>query len=328
MKTDKKRFKVLKGFPLKVFVVLLGAALTFGLYQGWRHMKRPAQLIERQDSIDRKEGSDDTPSPATFNKMLPEVLKRKDETRDSSAELPVINGYIKSIDDKFGTVSNVFIENYLGSYQVRITISVSGNVAISDLHTFAVDTLKPCLELSKEFSRVSVSIEAGATPLEHFYIPREKGGVEVYDLDYSIDHKLMSMSASDNGITKDISKLISKSILKTTATVIALEEDTQNTVRVTLDTTASDRPTNDCVDSIDLIFQYCNELNKQTYIQVYNGERLQFSARVIPNSPTFKAFYTSKKYYQDIARAEYYLCNGWLYNESLTTLNTLVDNLI
>ncbi|MEG2376720.1 MAG: hypothetical protein RSC43_00020 [Clostridia bacterium] len=326
MKSNKQK---LKKFMTRIIVVLVIVCSAFYIYKIWRVNNGQDILIEGTYKSDRIDGSNAEPTAELFNKMLPDVLRRVSSVRDSSMELPIIEQYTKQIDDKFGCVTNILIENYLGNYQLRLNVAINGTTDILELQNFICETIYPAFDLTDDFVRIQVAVSQSITPIKRFHLTRSTKTVPISDLDYIEDENLMKLDIVNEELVSKVTKALEGFSETSKVTVITGDSSkAYDQFRVVLDTSLSEAATEDCVNCLDTLFVYFNDQKRDTYVQVYEGENLQFSAWIEPHAQQFTDFYTDKEYYQDISRVEYYLCNGWVYGNSLNYLDKLISNLL
>lgn len=332
MKEKKKlNLKWLFRIGIGVVVFAIVVSLLFQMFN--RH--QGARLVEGQQRQDAAMKVDKVPTAEEFAATIPSVIRRASDVRDFTYELQVINEILRQFDEANSTSSSVNIVNYLGKYKVVIRVGIVEEIEAQKLHTATADAFATILTLNPDFARVEVDVISGSTQLERYYIASSETPVLVFDRKYSED---LAKGETPKCVSK-FEKLQSE-FLNSQISVTGYTTEEYDSVTVTIDTSAADDGTAECIDYIDFAFQMINDdLQTPVYLQVIQQEKtssegevydrtLVFSGLIVPEAKTFKDFYTAKPYYQDVSRAEYYLCNDWLYGNVLTTLSTYIDNLI
>ncbi len=335
---NKKHSKKWSKTVLKLGIAVLVAAFALSLARALFVKNQGAKLVESQQKHDASISIHKEPTAKEFAATIPSVLKRASSTRDFSTPLQKIQMILKQFDEDNKTSSSVNILNYLGKYKVVIKVGIVQDIESKQLHQACLDSFSQILAMHPDFSRVEIDVVSGSNAIERFYISSSSNPVLVFDRKFTEDQEMGKEPSCLSKFEK-----LQKQFSTTTVSVGGYTTEMYDAVSVTLDTSASDNGTLDCVDYIDFAFQMINsDFKKPVYLQVFDTSKtfeddaesasytssLVFSGYVLPGAQNFKDFYTAKPYYQDISRAEYYLCNDWLYGNVLTQVSTLVENLI
>lgn len=330
---EKKKLNLKRLFQIGIGVVVFAIVVSLLLQMFNQH--QGARLVEGQQRQDAAMKVDKVPTAEEFAATIPSVIRRASDVRDLTYELQVINEILRQFDESNSTSSSANIVNYLGKYKVVIRVGIVKEIEAQKLHTATTEAFATILTLNPDFARVEVDVISGSNQLERYYIASSETPVLVFDRKYSED---LAKGETPKCVSK-FEKLQSE-FLNSQISVTGYATEEYDSVTVTIDTSAAKDGTTECIDYIDFAFQMINDdLKTPVYLQVIQQEKassegeaynrtLVFSGLIVPEAKTFKDFYTAKPYYQDISRAEYYLCNDWLYGNVLTTLSTYIDNLI
>lgn len=314
-------------FRIGIAVILISASgsILFNMFNS----NKGAKLVEAQQ---REDARIEDPSPEEFAADIVTVLNRAPEVRDFSVQLTQITDIVSAMDEQFGTVSGTSIQNYLGKYKVVFNIRLTKTTSLAELDQYILDNFPRILELSSDFVRLEFNTILDTQNLEQFYIVDSATPVIVFDLKYGEELE----KGKEPKILSKLAKLQDQ-LLLSTLTVTGYSTDQYDAAKIVIDATQSSDRTSDCVDIIDQAFLAINSNSKNpVYLQIFmetnsegsnSSEALVFSGLIVPDAKTFKDFYTPKTYYQDVSRAEYYLCNGWLYGVALDSISSALLNL-
>ncbi len=339
MKNKKNSKKWGKTF-FKIGIAVIAAAGVLTLVRVLTSRDQGAKLVESHQKQDASISINKEPTAKEFADTIPSVLKRASSTRDFSTPLQKIQMILKQFDEENPTSSDVNILNYLGNYKVVIKVNVVEDIESEQLHQACLESFSQILSMSADFSRVEVDVVSGSNSIERFYISSSSNPTLVFDRKFTED---LAMGDKPSCLSKF--EKLQKQFSTVDVSVDGYTTEMYDAVTVVLDTSASQNGTLDCIDYIDFAFQMINkDFKNPVYLQVFEKAKtslasdeseeatytntLVFSGYVLPGAQNFKDFYSAKPYYQDISRAEYYLCNDWLYGNVLSQVSTYVENLI
>lgn len=307
-----------------IFVSVIGS-----VFFNFINSNKGAKLVETQQ---RQDANIEDPTPQEFAADIVKVLNRAPEVRDFSVQLTQISDLVTAMDEKFETSTGTSIQNYLGKYKVVFNIRLTKTTSLAELDQYILENFPKALTFSQDFVRLEFNTILDTKNLEQFYIVDYQNPVLVFDLKYSED----LAKGEEPKILSKLSKLQDEFLLSTLA-VSGYTTEQYDAVTCVINTTQSEDRSADCVDLIDKAFLTINENSKnpvylqiiaETSIEDSNPQQtLVFSGLIVPDAKTFRDFYTPKVYYQDVSRAEYYLCNGWLYDVALDSISYALSNL-
>ncbi len=323
MNTDKKS-KIDKALFTKIVVGVFCAIIVGWIIFMIVSANKVDNLIERDNHANETVGIKTEPTPEEYNEMLPSVIKRVTSSRDSSLELPQIKTITDTLDALYETRTTIAIDNYLGGFKVICVLTLNKETNITELHKSALEILSPILDITPDFTRLEVQVFTGSDTIEKFYL--NKGDAqEITDVRYNEPAGLVKLE-KHSLLTK--TQKLAEEFISLTSECRILENEEQYDLYVNLEPVDTADVTNDVVDLVDRQFMLINEhADKPVHLHISLGTTLQFMGYVDPQSQAFKNFYTDKVYFQDISRAEYYRCNGWLYGNTSSFINTLLDQL-
>lgn len=319
------RKKILFRVGIGVILVSVAGSLLFSFINS----NKGAKLVETQQ---REDAHIENPTPEEFAADIVTVLNRAPEVRDFSVQLTQISDIVAAMDEQFETATGTSIQNYLGKYKVAFNIRLTKTTSLVELDQYILENFPKILSLDPDFVRLEFNIILDTQNLEQFYIVDSQNPALVYDLKYGED----LARGEDPKIVSKLAKLQDQFLLSVIS-VSGYTTDQYDAATIVINTTQSEDQTVDCVDLIDKAFLTINETSKNpVYLQIFTETDIEgsdpartmvFSGLIVPDAKTFRDFYTPKTYYQDVSRAEYYLCNGWLYGVALDSISSALSNL-
>lgn len=259
------------------------------------------------------------------------VLKRSTEYPDLSIDMPVIENTLSDMDASLGTSTKYVVKNYLGRYKLSLTVTPLVDLDLNKIHNYALSELSKLFNLEYKFSRIVVSVTNSTGTCERFYIDSNNPSTIIFDKKYT-EH--LEVSPINNQVLSKISKLQNEytDIIVTTEGYSTPEYDNISVVLSKDESTDLATFEDCCINFIDSAFMIVesemkNPVNLQIYYSMDENSTLIFSGLIFQDAKLFDDFYTDMTYYQAISRAEYYLCNDWLYDFALDTISKTLNSI-
>lgn len=326
--TSKKKHILSPKVMKFITIALAGIGIIFFIFSQVFASRSRVQLIERTQQIERDSATDSDPDPDVYAKNVRQVLGRSTDTTTTMAmELIAFDLVLSNLPSEV-TYSQVELQNFLGGNKLHVELTladVSNLAAVKSTFEAACETY---LMTYPEVVRIYYNFYTETETLSCGYFVIDGGFKNVENMPYPLPTTEGKELSAEHDVIMKVSDALSD-FLTVDYELSMSSEDGKYLLNLAINTANSASGISDCLDVFDrLFFLIQDDFDMPVQLMIHSSTDLVASAYIVPGDELFAAFYTDKTFYQDISRAEYYLCNEWLLGSLEQSLASTLNDLV
>lgn len=325
--TSKKKHFLSPKVMKFIAITLAGIGIVFFIFSQIFSSRSRVQLIERTQQVERDSATDTDPDPDVYEKNVRQVLGRSTDTTTTMAlELGAFDLVLNNLPSEV-TYSQVELQNFLGGNKLHVELTIDDVSHLASVQSVFEEACETYLVTYPEIVRIYYNFYTETETLSCGYYVINNGFQNVENMPYPLPSTLGSELAPEDVAMQRVSDALSD-FLTVDYELNMSTDGSKYLLDLAVNTAGSMTGLSDCLDVFDRLFFLIQEdFDMPVQLMIHSSTDLVASAYIVPGDKLFAAFYTDKEFYQDISRAEYYLCNEWLLGSLEQSLASTLNDL-
>lgn len=316
--------KIVAGIAIGLAVI----GIVFFFLSGYFAKQSRVKLVERAQTTERESADDSNPTPEVYQKNVKQVLHRSEDTTATLRfEVDAFESLVSKLPSEF-QYTYFELQNFLGKNKLHVEFTLDSEDKLESATATISEQCREYLQTYPSISRIYYTFYTETDRLACGYFCLEN---EVFNVVNLPPVESISLNTVLDSSTEEFNTLnqVLDSYLTIAYELDLTTDGSKYALDLKVDTASSESGVAELLDVFDQIFfAIQNDFNLPVQLRIKDDTGIVVSGLIDPTDKLFSEFYTDKPFYQDISRAEYYICNEWLFGELNQSLTTMLNNIV